>query len=233
MAKDDFFPPAHTEESFHCPHCGVFAKQRWSHLQAVGDAYTKRNQFHAVTRATNITDKTVTTGLLPESWTISMCEHCGKFMIWEDDKIIYPKKLQVLPPNSDLDVDIQEDYLEAAKVLADSPRSAAAILRLALQKLCKQLGEKGDNINADIASLVKKGLNPAIQKSLDALRITGNNAVHPGELDLKEDGVRVLKLFSLINFIAEKMISEPKEIDSFYDGLPEGAKNAVEKRDNE
>jgi len=59
-------------------------------------------------------------------------------------------------PNIDLDQDIQDDYMEAAKVLDDSPRSAAAILRLALQKICKQLGEKGENINHDISELVKK-----------------------------------------------------------------------------
>lgn len=100
-----------------------------------------------------------------------------------------------------------------------------------MQQLCVQLGEKGENINDDIGALVKKGLNPTIQKSLDALRITGNNAVHPGELDLKEDIARVIKLFNLLNFIAEKMITEPKEIGAFYDELPEGAKEAVQKRD--
>ena len=129
--------------------------------------------------------------------------------------LIYPKKILVEQPNKDLSKDIQADYLEAANILNDSPRSAAAILRLALQKLCKQLSEKGKNINDDIASLVKKGLNPTIQKALDSLRITGNNAVHPGELDLSDDVERVIKLFKLINFVAEKMISEQNEISGF------------------
>ena len=35
----------------------------------------------------------------------------------------------------------------------------------------------------------------------------------------------------LINFIADKMLTEPKEIESFYDNLPSGALDAVEKRD--
>lgn len=162
---------------------------------------------------------------------MSICEHCNGMAVWFGVSMIYPKKIIVEQPNKDLAEDIQQDYIEAANVFGDSPRSAAAILRLALQKLCKQLGEKGENINDDIRALVKKGLNPAIQKSLDALRITGNNALHPGELDLTEDTERVIKLFGLINFIAEKMITEPKEIDSFYDGLPEDARKAVEKRD--
>ena len=145
--------------------------------------------------------------------------------------MIYPRKMAVALPNPDLHEDIKRDYLEANSVLADSPRAAAALLRLALQKLCKQLGEKGDNINDDIKSLVAQGLNPLVQKSLDALRITGNNAVHPGEISLAEEPERVVKLFELINFIASKMITEPKEIEGFYSQLPEGALDAVKRRD--
>lgn len=227
MSKEQYISPSHATGQYHCPHCGVFAKQRWSHLHAGGDMY--ETQYHS----SNIRKVTATSGKLSEEWTTSFCEHCGGMMIWFAGDVIFPKQITVGQPNLDLSEDIQRDYLEAAKVLADSPRSAAAILRLALQKLCKQLGQKGQNINDDIASLVKKGLNPAIQKSLDALRITGNNAVHPGELDLTEDTERVVKLFGLINFIAEKMLTEPKEIDSFYEGLPAGAKVAIEKRDSQ
>jgi hypothetical protein len=134
-------------------------------------------------------------------------------------------------PNSDMGDQIKADYIEAGAVLSDSPRAAAALLRLALQKLCRQLGEKGDNINEDIKNLVAKGLNPLVQKSLDALRITGNNAVHPGEINLEEEPEKVLKLFELLNFIANKMITEPREIENFYSALPENARDAVNKRD--
>lgn len=230
MSKEQHFPPIHAKGQFHCPHCGVYAKQRWSHLNAVGDNYTTRDAYNRLVPS-NIQGLTPTTGSLDQEWTISICEHCGKTALWLGTNLLFPKKILVEQPNKDLDTEIQSDYLEAANVLSDSPRSAAAILRLSLQKLCVQLGEKGLNINDDIGALVKKGLNPAIQKSLDALRITGNNAVHPGELDLTEDIERVVKLFGLINFIAEKMITEPKEIGEFYDELPEGAKEAVEKRD--
>ncbi len=182
-------------------------------------------------RQSNIAHVTPASGNLSQEWTLSFCEHCDGMMIWNGSSVVFPKQIQVTLPNDDLSDEIQADYLEAANILNESPRAAAAILRLALQKLCVQLGEKGANINDDIGSLVKKGLNPAIQKSLDALRITGNNAVHPGEIDLTEDVERVIKMFNLLNFIAEKMITEPKEIGDFYDGLPQGAKEAVDKRD--
>ncbi len=193
--------------------------------------HTRPNGYGGFSHQSNIFNLTKVSSDLPEQWSLSLCEHCDNVVFWLDINIVYPKKILVEQPNKDLAEDIQADYREAASVLGDSPRSAAAILRLALQKLCKQLGEKGKNINDDIAELVKKGLNPTIQKSLDSLRITGNNALHPGELDLTEDSDRVFKLFRLINFIAEKMITEPNEINSFYDGLPEAAKEAVEERD--
>ncbi len=221
MSKEQHFPPKHAKGEFHCPHCRVYAKQRWSHLSAIGARYAR----------SNISLNTHTMINLNTDWTISFCEHCDLFVIWFEGNMIYPKNIFVEQPNKDLSEEIQKDYLEAANILNDSPRAAAAILRLALQKLCRQLGEKGDSLNDDIGELVKKGLNPTIQKSFDALRITGNNAVHPGEIDLNEDIDKVIKLFGLINFIAEKMITEPKEINSFYEDLPESSKQAIEKRD--
>jgi len=223
MKKEKYFPPEHAKGQFHCPHCGVYAKQFWAHIEA---KHIWGNTFIGG-RVSDFQEN------LDREWTISKCEHCGKKMIWLDSEIVYPKEMIVDLPNDDLSEDIKKDYLEAATIFNDSPRSSAALLRLALQKLCKQLGEKGDNINEDIKNLVKKGLNPQIQKSLDILRITGNNAVHPGEINVEEKSELVLKLFELINFIAEKMITEPKEIEGFYEELPDNAKEQVKKRDNQ
>jgi len=220
MANEKYYPPTLAEGKFHCPHCDVFAKQFWAHIQAAN--LWGGSHIDDVTKFSESFDKT---------WSVSKCEHCGDKMIWLNDKIIFPKKILMALPNEDLDNEIKDDYMEAANIFNDSPRSAAALLRLALQKLCKQLGEKGEDINTDIKSLVKKGLNPQIQKSLDILRITGNNAVHPGEINVTEKPEKVLKLFELLNFIANKMITEPQEIDNFYDELPEKSKKAIKKRD--
>lgn len=145
--------------------------------------------------------------------------------------MIHPDSSQAPIPNTDLPEDIRRDYDEARSIINRSPRGAAALLRLCIQKLCAHLGEPGKNINQDIAELVKKGLSPRIQKSLDIVRVVGNDAVHPGEIDLRDDPDTAVNLAKLINFIADALITQPKQIDTLYDSLPEGKKEQIEKRD--
>nr|WP_246787276.1 DUF4145 domain-containing protein [Rhizobium leguminosarum] len=125
------------------------------------------------------------------------------------------------------------DYDEARSIVQKSPRGAAALLRLAIQKLCKHLGESGKNINDDIASLVAKGLDYRIQKALDVLRVIGNEAVHPGTIDLNDDPNTAESLFKLFNLIVEKMISEPKLVEEVYASLPPEKLKQIEQRDKE
>ena len=105
-------------------------------------------------------------------------------------------------------------------------------MRLSIQKLCKELGEKGKNINDDIGELVKKGLPIKIQQALDYVRVIGNNSVHPGQIDLRDDKETAINLFILINLIAEVMITQPKEVDKLYNSLPQEQKDAIAKRDS-
>jgi hypothetical protein len=145
--------------------------------------------------------------------------------------IIFPTKILVELPNGDLTQEIKDDYNEAAQIVSISPRGAAALLRLAIQKLCRYLGEDDRDINTNIANLVKKGLSVRIQKALDTLRVVGNEAVHPGTLDLKDNREIAFALFKLINIIAEKMISEEKQIDELYNSLPEEKLEQIKDRD--
>ena len=136
-------------------------------------------------------------------------------------------------PNPDLPDDIKRDYEEARQILASSPRGSAALLRLAIQKLCVHLEEKGENINEDIGALVAKGLPTMVQQALDLVRVIGNNAVHPGQIDLDDDKKVADKLFPLVNVIAEVMISQPNQIKTLYESvLPESQREAIEQRDD-
>ena len=126
---------------------------------------------------------------------------------------------------------VKLDYEEAALIAQQAPRGAAALLRLALENLCNHLGDPSKKININIKDMVANDLNIKIQQALDAVRVIGNEAVHPGEMDLRDDNETVHMLFGLINLIVKTMITEPKEVETFYNLLPENKRAGIENRD--
>lgn len=129
---------------------------------------------------------------------ISRCFNCDGLSIWIHNKLVYPTKGEAPPANPDMSPNIRRDYEEASAILDHSPRGAAALLRLSIQKLCIELGQPGKNINDDIKALVEAGLSQRVQMALDALRVIGNNAVHPGQIDLWDDRATAESLFRLL-----------------------------------
>lgn len=204
-----YTPPKYEVEAFNCPHCNAYAEQLWFDLMA-GTGMGLSVEVHIKK---------------------SVCRLCEKPCYWLDERLLHPSGGGP-PPNPDLDPEIIEDYNEARRIVNDSPRGAAALLRLCLQKLMVQLGQKGENLNDEIASLVKQGLSVKIQQALDIVRVIGNNAVHPGKLDIRDDLDTAMSLFGLVNRIAESMISQPKKIEELYGRLPESQRKAIEERDN-
>ena len=127
---------------------------------------------------------------------------------------------------------IKAVFDEARAIVATSPKGAAALLRLAIQELCDSLLKtSGSNLNQAIGDLVKQGMPKKVQQALDLVRVIGNNAVHPGQIDFNDNNDIALKLFGLVNAIVNIMITQPKEIDDLYNVLPKIARESIEKRD--
>lgn len=166
-----------------------------------------------------------------QGFRVSECQHCKRFCLWDGKQLVYPPFTTAPLPNPELPDAVRRDYEEARSIVAGSPRGAAALLRLAIQKLCQHLGEPGKNLNADIGSLVKKGLTVRVQQALDVVRVTGNNAVHPGQIELSDDVERASRLFMLVNIIADQMITQPKHVEELFNALPEEQRAQIEKRD--
>ena len=228
-----YVPPSVHETAFNCPYCDVLTTQTWFLLYADslpagrtagrepwtdGSVYFQKGDGRREGRRLY-------------SLFASQCFDCIGISVWIDSKIVHPQRGEAPPANPDLPEDIRRDYDEASSILDLSPRGAAALLRLALQKLCKELGQSGENINDDIKALVKGGLDPVIQQAFDSIRVVGNKAVHPGEIDLREEPGTAEKLFGILNLIAEAMISVPKHVKEFYEDLPKKELEKIEKRD--
>ena len=76
---------------------------------------------------------------LAENLVLSICSSCGEPAVWLHDRLLWPHTGDAPQANPDLSADIRRDYDEADSILDLSPRGAAALLRLAIQKLCKEL----------------------------------------------------------------------------------------------
>jgi hypothetical protein len=126
--------------------------------------------------------------------------------------------------------EVLDDLNEARAIVGSSPRATAALLRLITEKLVTKLEPNGKDLNAKIGNLVEEGLPVRIAKSLDILRVIGNESVHPGLIDLNDTPDMAQKLFKLINMIVEDRISLPGEVDELYETLPENKREAIEKR---
>lgn len=254
----EFVAPTVTKVSFNCPRCGAHAHQTWYNVyvialakddlplvrrpddideviaqiqdderreafreilekQASGEVYFVKSDDYNQKRVWNL--------------SISECFSCNQISVWQYDRPIIPPSQPGPEPNPDLPKEVRADYDEASTILDLSPRGAAALLRLCIQKLCKHLGEPGEKLNNDIAALMARGLDVRIQKALDIVRVIGNNAVHPGKIDLKDDRETATKLFDLVNLITDTMISQPDRIDAMYGNLPPGALEQIAKRD--
>ena len=158
---------------------------------------------------------------------ISECFVCDRLSLWVGESLVLPTVKRGAPPHPDTPSSIEADFQEARSIVNLSPRGAAALLRLAIQKLCVELGEPGRDLNTDIGSLVAKGLPVEIQQALDAVRVVGNEAVHPGELDLRDDFDTAEHLFELVNMIVEERISKPKRLAALYERLPTAKREAI------
>lgn len=198
--------------SFVCPSCNHLANQKWDRLAASG--------------------RPVRLGAGPDGnlW-IATCQACRDQTIWRGPAMLYPQVSIAPAPVQDTPDDVRALYEEAREVFASSPKSAAALLRLGLEKLLAHLGETV-SINDGIKNLVKKGvIDDATQQAMDALRLIGNSAVHGGFIDPNEDPNTAAFLFALLNDIVVETITRKARAARMFGLVPEAKQQEIKKRD--
>ncbi len=201
----EFVQPVVDLDAFNCPHCGSYSDQFWNSI------------MH---------------GERIEGFDVGRCRRCREITIWKDAAMIFPSTGNVAMPNPDIPDEIKNDYNEARDIVSRSPRSACALLRLCIEKICTEKVPTGKDLNEKIKKLAEKGLNDKIINALDSVRVIGGQAVHPLKMDLKDDVNTATKLFDIINYISDWAYTKEKTIDHIFKSLPEGKKEAIEKRDS-
>lgn len=217
MTKN-FVEPEYEKKGFTCFNCGTYSNHDWDK--------TRVNYTRGVTHSFSQNDDI-------RILSICRCQQCGFISYWLEGQLMWPLKSNVDLPVDEMPEDIKELYNEARNIFYLSPKGACAILRLGLQKLCNRLAEKPEDAKIDeaIKDLVANGLPSTLQKSMDTIRVIGNEAVHPGQINVDDNKQIASALFKLMNIIVEKMVIEPKEIDDIYNLLPQSKIDGINRRD--
>lgn len=196
----DYVAPKLGIPGFNCPHCKMYAQQIY------------RNRVSAFTAQGGSFGNHETVA----NFSTTQCASCRTQALWLNDMMVYPITSIAPAPADDMPQSVIEDFEEARLVVGFSPRSAAALLRLALEKLCAELSYKKNTLDLSIKALIAgEHLSPKLEAMLDTVRVVGNNAVHdPATISLSDDQETAMLLFQLINIIVEQTITLPSKINN-------------------
>lgn len=221
-------------DSFTCPHCEIASHQRWFHL--CGEIRVPENNYPNSLYLDLFTDERHHYDIIEEAdidpYIVARCDHCFDISLWyvnkkiESGKVewigkfVYPDKSTAPQPNPDLNQKIRRIYNEARNILNKSPRAACALLRLALEELCKNLGATDNNLpdgQKRLRDRIKylageKGLDNKIKEAFENVRLAGNEALHTGEINLSDKKENANLLFEMINIIADDLITKENKI---------------------
>lgn len=211
MTQAEDRTPQLGRDAFDCPACHVYTNQRWANT-----CYLPGGHVTPM-----------------DGWKAAHCVRCAAFSLWRQAQLIFPQSMVGPLPHADMPTAVHELYEEARTVSSLSRKSAAALLRLALQVLVDDLEPGKGDINSKIGALVKRGLDPQVQQAMDVLRVVGNNAVHPGQIDLDADDELLPALFAMLNLVVEQVVARPKHVAGLFASLPATAQAAVAKRDGQ
>ena len=224
--------PTHGAPSFDCPHCGAHAQQTWPQAVLCADEGGVTTDWSSIDRSECYTCKKETVWHAQRRYSGS--SGAGYSHSWMEWGILWPRERAGVPAHERLPEDLRPLYDEAREVADLSPRAAAALLRLLTETLLRQVAEAPKAKPFDlIGQLVREGKLDEQARMLAAyLRITGNNAVHPGQIDEDEDAQkRVSVMFPFVNSLVQRLIADPAEINELYEQLPEEARAAADRRD--
>lgn len=170
---------------------------------------------------------------------ISKCDNCDEIAIWAGDAMVYPQYQGIAPPpNPDMPRSVKDLYDEANAICEASPRGAAALLRCAMEQICKDLYdelENTENIDSDaattriyppLAKMIKElsrkyNFHQDITDMLEGIKGIGNEAVHSGAY-IDDSGEIAKNLFLSLNHITDEAISRKitaKNLKRFHNSL--------------
>ncbi|PWW04221.1 uncharacterized protein DUF4145 [Hoeflea marina] len=203
--------PVYLEGQFSCPRCGVFSTQQWTSL------YRRFNPGGGV-RHIQLSDI-----------SMSQCLACSAKSLWFEKRLVVPEQSFVEALPEDLPAEFIRDFEEAAAISARSPRAAAALLRMCVEALCKDLAGRS-KFDQAIGELERQGIPTEISIALDVVRSNGNEVLHAGKLYGDDDDHTVRMLFDIVRSIVNWAITQKRNLAQLYAEIPDTKRAASEER---
>src|SRR5262245_2484789 len=257
-ARGKHVSPTIDQLAFNCPHCHALARQFWFSVHAdplkadekpvVANGETVAAPMFGVAEEGERECEVKSAEQMPSSRpslkvhrefrnrdvqniSISYCFNCNEICLWVVDQMVWPRCASGPEPKLHASPDVRPKTEEASHTLDASPRGAAALLRLATEKLCKELGDSDESSRPKITPLFQDEVDARVQKVLDAMRIIESNAIPPDDVGVGDDSRATAETLSgLVNLVCEKMIIEPRQLQALYAKVRDGAQGALEPR---
>ncbi len=212
---------------FSCPNCGDTAEQKWAQLFWEGE-YIPTDPNGEIPEVPYHPASVDGSEGVPRVVLQAKCMSCDKgslwsaaksqskdgFAIFRSGRMLFPRyrKRKSLPPEAG---NIAKRYYRDANAIAKiSPQAAAALLRATIEALCRQiLGDKRSSLSEMIKVLQSKyHFDKEVEQAMHVLRIIGNEALHPTELNysVRATTTTVNKLFMLVDYIVASTIVKSK-----------------------
>ena len=210
--QNHYIKPLLSSNHFTCPVCNVTST--FSPLIELPFSETKK------------TDQ----GLIKVLYSQSRCLSCTNNILWTSDhsvdqfgnrmkllesRIIFPKVSDAPRPNKDIKGNNLELYNEARLIYKESPRAASALLRGVLENFLRELFEIPDSNLWVILNRpeVKIGLGRNIFNYLVNLKNISTDVTYSTKMIYDNEELEdVIKLFSGINIVFSRLVSEENEI---------------------
>jgi len=206
-----------------CPHCGV--KSQHAYLNKIYGKY----EYKVVpkSRSADFSIHSKYNSNLQDFDAIQ-CVVCGNYSLYYQGKMIYPLETNVSKPNEDMPDNVKDIYLEARNVLNISPKSACALLRLALERLMGELDVEGRTLNDKINNYCNNyNSDNRLIKAFHLVRLVGNDVVHSGVLDVDDNEDIARAMFGIINEIVNETITKKNKMDAIFECLPKNKTDSI------
>src|ERR1700719_257354 len=164
---------------------------------------------------------------------VSRCYNCKGFTVWVRDRLVFSVRGDEPPDVVEVDFqeaaedvqhadehvqdnaedveEVSEDFEEAAAILNKYPRAAAALIRICIQNMMPLLKQTGKNLDENISSLLRKGLEVQIQQAMDVLQVIRRNPGQESHVDLRDETAIATRVFESLKEILERRMLKNRE----------------------